>query len=171
MMYSLAGTAADINHNHHYYIRLALTQVLPIAGDIKSIRRPQQPFLGKLNESHDVNDIKQYLNYKFPSSSLTLSVIHVNSIISLWAINFRSKRLLNLPELLIFFPFKSNTYHYLRETKQILMLQENGQLGASCAKAYCTTPNKNMFSIFKYETNSYTCSPTLMAQARPKGRG
>ena len=50
-MYSLAGIAADINPNYHNYFRLVLTKALLIAADIKSICRPQQPFLGRSNES------------------------------------------------------------------------------------------------------------------------
>ena len=50
--YGLAGIVVNINPNHHNCDRLALRQVLLIAVDIKSICRPQRPFLSRSNESY-----------------------------------------------------------------------------------------------------------------------
>ena len=48
---SKSSGIANINPNHHNCARPALKQVLLITENIKSICRPQQPFLGRSNES------------------------------------------------------------------------------------------------------------------------
>ena len=74
---SKSSGAANINPNHHNCARLALKQLLLITKNIKAIYRPQQPFLGRSNESCDPTAGKIHVG---PSYEMDIGMLYISNL-------------------------------------------------------------------------------------------